>query len=139
MPLNLLNNPNAKLAIKREISVDVRFAKDSGILQTLEGPVPYSKDDAIVTGSAGESWPINRENFIENYIPLNVHIFGENGRYIKKLIKVHVLQIDKVVKVNTKEGGILNGMPGDWLIQYAENEYGIVRDDIFRATYELLS
>jgi len=41
----------------------VHFAAAAGQLQTLEGPVAYAAGDAIVTGVAGEQWPVPADSF----------------------------------------------------------------------------
>ena len=33
----------------------------------------------------------------------------------------------------------LSGHPGDWLVDYGDGSLGIVADDIFATTYEILS
>ena len=30
----------------------------------------------------------------------------------------------------------IGAAPGDWLLRYADGEYGVVRDDIFRQIYQ---
>jgi len=67
-------SPFAKIA-----EVEVEFAEKNGVIQTLEGDVPYKARDAILTGIKGERWPIERSKFDEWYCPVE----GSQGRYRK--------------------------------------------------------
>jgi hypothetical protein len=44
------------------------------------------------------------------------------------------MQNDFCVRL-TDGSGVLRGTPGDWLVQYGSDDWGIVRADIFEATY----
>lgn len=58
--------------IKKLVFSDAVIAKEKGVLETLEGPAKYEKDDFIVIGVSGEVWPINKEKIDKEYL------FGEN-------------------------------------------------------------
>lgn len=135
---DLSNSSLALRAIKRPLPVKVSFAEADGVCQTLEGPVAYRKGDAILTGIAGENWPVERLKFDERYSPAEGTAPGSEGNYIKKPMTVFALRLDAPVAVSMPGGGTLHGMPGDWLLQYAQGDYGIVKDEIFRATYDLM-
>ena len=64
--------------------------------------------------------------------------FGSDGNYVKKPLEVFALRLEKPLEVKMPAGGVLHGEAGDWLLQYGPADYGIVRDDIFRGTYDLL-
>jgi hypothetical protein len=135
---NLLTNPNARQVIKKPIPVKVIFAKEDGICQTLEGCVSYSKGDAILTGIVEEKWPVSRINFDERYIPSGQIVPGHEGIYIKVPMRVLALQLEGPMSVTLGKGDILEGKSGDWLLQYSEGEFGIIKDEIFRETYDFL-
>lgn len=128
---------HSRLAIKKSISVKVYFAPEPGILSTLEGMVPYERGDALLTGAVGDTWPVEREKFFHNYIPEPPTVLGQDGRYIKCPVQVWALQIHEPFIVRIRQGKAeLRGSPGDWLVQYGPNDYGVVRADIFAQTYE---
>ena len=136
---NLLNNPIAKKVIKKPLPIKVIFAKEDGVCQTLEGQVSYLKEDAILTGIVGETWPIKRVSFDDRYIASEDIDYGCDGIYTKKPMEALALRLEVELQVSLSKGDILEGMPGDWLLQYAEGEFGIIKDDIFRATYDFLT
>lgn len=121
-------------------TVQARFANADGLLETLEGAVPYTKGDAILTGVEGEQWPVVREKFFQKYDPVPPCVGGEAGTYAKKRLLVYAKQMQTPFSVRLKAvGALLAGKPGDWLVQYAVGDYGIVSDDIFQKTYQVLS
>ena len=135
---DLSTDSRAQRVVKRPLPVRVRFAKTDGVCQTLEGPVGYHAGDPILTGVAGEKWPVARAIFDERYSPAEGATPGNDGNYIKKPVAVFALRLDAPVEVRMPAGGALSGMPGDWLVQYGPADYGIIKDEIFRATYEFL-
>ncbi|NML63067.1 hypothetical protein HHL21_18675 [Massilia sp. RP-1-19] len=54
-------------ARKREHQVSVRFAAAAETVETGEGPVDAAPGDAIITGAAGETWPVARAVFALRY------------------------------------------------------------------------
>jgi len=136
--IDLSRSKNAMEAIKSSVAIEVFFALDDGICITKEGDVSYKAGDAIMTGTEGERWPIERSKFDTSYEPIAPTKQGENGLYNKKPIAVYALQMDKpfYVTVSWAEDR-LEGQPGDWLLQYGENDYGIVSQSIFEKTYEI--
>ena len=131
-------DPRAVRVIKRPINIKVTFAKADGICQTLEGPVDYLSGDAILTGIANENWPVVRAIFDKRYEPAEGTAFGSDGNYVKKPLEVFALRLEMPLDVTLPAGGVLHGEAGDWLLQYGPTDYGIVRDDIFRSTYDFL-
>lgn len=136
VPPDLSANPKALRVVKRPIPVRVWFSKEAGICQTLEGQVAYRSGDAILTGVAGESWPVERVKFDERYEAAGATRRGEDGQYVKKPLVVYAVQLDGYIEIQMPEGGMLRGTSGDWLLQYGASDYGIAKDEIFRATYE---
>ena len=126
----------AERVTKRPLVVKVAFAQAAGICQTLEGPVDYLAGDAILTGIANENWPVVRAMFDKRYEAAKGTAFGSNGNYVKKPLEVLALRLEMPLDVTLPAGGVLHGETGDWLLQYGPADYGIVRDDIFRSTYD---
>ena len=133
---DLLSAPGAVVAVKRPLPVQVRFATAAGVCETLEGPVAYRSGDAILTGTVGESWPVEREKFDVSYVSADGRPAGTDGTYVKHPLPVPAVRLEAAAEVSLR-GGTLKGEPGDWLVRYAEGDYGIVRGEIFAGTYEI--
>jgi hypothetical protein len=135
-PPDLASDPRALRVIKRPDPVQAEFAPGDGVCETLEGAVQFRAGDAILTGVRGERWPVEREHFLASYAPVPPTRAGENGRYRKAPHIAHALRLDHAREVPVgSHGDLLHGHPGDWLLQHADGTYGVVQDDIFRATY----
>jgi len=137
--LNLQEILYAKRVQKKEISVGVCFADNDGVSKTKEGDVLFRVGDAIMTGVEGEQWPIERTKFDISYkaVPPSKH--GENGQYCKKPMQVFALQMNEPFYVNVSwADDRIEGKAGDWLLQYGEDDYGIVSQSIFEKTYEVI-
>lgn len=139
MPLfenvNLAADPNAAQYVKTE-EVDVRFADADSALESREGLNRYARGDALVTGSTGEQWSVTRSRFDARYEPVGGIAQGTAGRYRSRPIPVWAKQIREVFNVARVAGGdLLKGAAGDWLMQYAPGDYGIVENAKFRRVY----
>jgi hypothetical protein len=125
--------------IKKDLSVPVTFAREAGVLKTLEGSVSYKKGDALLTGPYQDSWPVARKYFFETYSPVADIQPGLDGEYRKERCHIWALQIYEPFMVELSENrGILHGKHSDWLLQYDANEYGVIRQEFFDATYDIL-
>jgi PGDYG protein len=128
---------------KRAVPVPVTFARSSGTLETLEGPVPYEVGDAIVTGTKGESWPVGRSDFLDRYAPLPGTNPGDNGTYERRPEVLDALQVtdddNPPLEVTIASGGVLTARTGDWIVQYSTGDLGVVNQQIFKETYEVIS
>ena len=103
---------------------------------TLEGPVRHAAGDAILTGSAGEQWPIPRAIFEATYAPVAPLRSGEDGAYIKKAIPVEARQADRAEVVTLGDGrGQIHAQPGDWIVTAPDGRQWVVAEAIFRTTY----
>ena len=118
---------------------------NNGHIQTKEtssgdAGVAFTPRDAILTGSANESWPIARATFEKTYAPAKRSRMGRDGRFFKKAAPVLGVQMQKAFAV-TASWGRLEGKPGDWLVQYDDQgkDFGIVDQGIFEQTYERLT
>jgi hypothetical protein len=136
--IDLRKDGKARTAKKRPVPVMVRFAKSDGDLATREGLVRYIKGDALLTGLVGDSWPVARDNFLDRYEAESGTQHGEDGTYMKRPLSVLVKRLDCPVAVAVGQSrDPIEGLPGDWLVQYAPGEHGIVSQDIFESTYAL--
>jgi len=138
-PPYLAHDPGARRARKRPVQVDVRFAAGPGVLATAEGDVRYQGGDAIVTGKAGDTWPVPRARFLATYDAVPPTRSGEPGTYRKRVALVRARRMDAPFTVELSEGrGALSGGPGDWLVEYAPGDLAVVDAAIFASTYELI-
>lgn len=121
---------------KRPLPVAVEFAAMAGTVQTLEGAVRYDAHDALLTGVEGERWPVARARFDATYVAVAPTQPGEAGRYLKHPQRVRARRMDAAFCVRIRGGDVLSGGAGDWLLQYAPGEHGIVLARVFAATYD---
>ena len=106
------------------------IAEQDGVIQTLEGPVNYKKGYYILTGPKGEQYPIPPEKFHELKDDA-----GDGVCYPKKIIKLAKLA-DHDGSVATSWGETLNYTTGeDYIVRHGNNDYGVVKRDIFTKTY----
>ena len=135
-----LNNKHTSILVrKKPIYGEVKFAKNLGTLKTLEGEVRYEAGAAILTGEAGDTWPVERAKFDASYEAVNGTKHGEDGTYQKRQIEVLAIQLTEPTSVNVGYADDpITGQVGDWLVQYGEGDFGIVNAEIFANTYEIL-
>ena len=124
--------------VKKPIPVLVEFASTAGEIQSLEGPVRYAPGDALMTGAAGEHWPISRIRFEATYDPVPPTHMGENGIYLKKRILIEARQATQEERISlAEERGILIARAGDWVVTAPDGHEWVVANDIFLETYEV--
>ena len=106
------------------------IADSDGQIETLEGPVNYKKGYYILTGPKGEKYPIPPHKFDDLKDDL-----GDGVCTPKKIIKIAKLA-DHSGSVDTSWGEKLNYNTGeDYIVRHGENDYGVVKKDIFIKTY----
>lgn len=137
--LDLRTDPQAALYIKQE-TVQVRFAAHPGELISREGPNRYACSDAIITGSTGDRWSVSRARFDARYLPLAPTQAGQDGAYINKPVPVLARQMSHPFRIARSAGGdLLHGNAGDWVLQYAAGDYGVVEQRRFAQVYRPLA
>lgn len=137
---DLAADPRAVVVRKRPVRRRVVFARAPGTCATLEGHVAYAPGDAIVTGEQGESWPVARAHFDANYAPTAPTRAGGDGLYERRAAQAHALELDAAARIDLADGrGALCGARGDWLIDYGNGDFGMVRGDIFARTYDVIT
>jgi hypothetical protein len=136
---DLTADPAARRAVKNE-RVAVEFADVAGALVSGVGINRYSPGDALITGSTGDRWSVSRDRFDRKYDPEPPTVRGESGNYRNRPAAVLAKRIDQSFTVARTAGGdSLNGDAGDWLIQYAPGDYGIVERTRFERVYRLVA
>ena len=133
--LDLRNSEAAKLYEKHE-TVEVEFALTNGQVQSREGKNSYSAGDALITGSTGDRWSVTRDRFDVKYLPVAPTRAGENGRYANIPAPVLAQMMPQDFTIERQSGGdLIHGKAGDWLLQYAPGDHGIVQAAKFAKVY----
>jgi len=115
---------------KKPAKEKYQIADEPGTIDTLEGPVKYPKGFYIMTGPKGEQYPISPEKFNDLKDDL-----GDGVCTPKKIMKIAKLA-DHSGSVDTSWGEKLHYNPGeDYIVRHGENDYGVVKKDIFQQTY----
>jgi hypothetical protein len=133
--LDLTTDPAAQRVVKDE-TVIVQFAGAAGELMSLEGPNRYAPGDALITGTTGERWVVSRERFDAKYVPLVSGPHGTAGAYRNRPVTVLAKQMQATFSIaRTEAGDVLRGEAGDWVMQYAPGDYGVVKAARFAKVY----
>lgn len=128
-------DPDTRKVFKQE-TVSVEFALDAGVIQSTVGPNRYSPGDALVTGDTGDRWSVSRNRFDAKYRPEPPTLLGQAGRYRNVPVTVLAKRMSVAFTVARSAGGdVLRGDPGDWLVEYAPGDYGVVAQARFDKIY----
>jgi hypothetical protein len=140
MPLNLKSpdlsaDPAACWVVKDEI-VSVEFAVAPGSLASAVGTNRYTVGDALLTGSTGDRWSVSRDRFDAKYRAEAPTLPGQAGRYRNRPARILAKHMSVDFSIQRSAGGdLLYGAAGDWLMQYAEGDHGIVAAARFDSVY----
>lgn len=133
--VDLASDAKAAAFVKDE-EVTVSFARVAGVLASREGENRYGQGDALVTGSNGDLWSVSRARFDARYEPAAGQAHGEDGPYRNKPLPVLARQVSVPFTLRRSAGGdLLRGKAGDWLLQYAPGDFGIVDQEKFARVY----
>ena len=133
--LDLRADPAARWYVKHE-QVQVRFATQEGELVSREGPNRYRAGDALITGSTGDRWSVSRARFDARYTPVAPGMEGRDGLYVNRPIPVLARRMTASFTMARSAGGdVLRGKAGDWVLQYAPGDYGVVEQERFAKVY----
>lgn len=133
--IDLRQDAHAACYVKDE-TVEVVFAQRAGSIASREGPNRFGAGDALLTGAGGDRWSVARQRFDARYRPLPPLQHGADGAYRNLPLPVLARQIASAFTVRRRVGGdLLHGCAGDWLLQYAPGDWGIVAQARFRQLY----
>jgi hypothetical protein len=136
--LDLTGNIHAVWAVKDEL-VTVEFAVAAGTLESAVGTNRYTVGDALITGTTGDRWCVSRHRFEAKYAAEEPTQIGQPGSYRNRPLPVRARCMDVPFCVRRSAGGdVLHGEAGDWLVQYAPGDHGIVAQDRFASVYRVL-
>ena len=132
---DLAADADARWVVKDEV-VRVQFAAAAGELQSAVGVNRYAPGDALIAGTTGDRWCVSRARFDAKYRPEGSVRAGDGGIYRNRPVPILAKQIDRAFSVARCVGGdLLRGEAGDWLVQYAPGDFGIVARTRFAAVY----
>ncbi len=135
---DLSTDPAARRAVKDE-TVAVQFAASEGTLVSAVGLNRYAARDALITGSTGDRWCVSRDRFDQKYEPVAPTVHGEPGLYRNRPVTILAKRMEAPFSISRTAGGdVLHGEAGDWLVQYAPGDYGIVARARFEQVYKLV-
>lgn len=127
----------AALRVVKDETVTVEFASAAGSLMSLEGPNQYLPGDALITGATGERWVVSRDRFDAKYVPREGMPHGNAGAYRNVPVVVLAKRMDQSFSIARSEAGdVLHGEAGDWVMQYAPGDYGVVKAARFAKVYK---
>jgi uncharacterized protein (DUF2237 family) len=123
--------------VKDEV-VSVEYAVAAGVLESAVGLNRYAAGDALLTGSTGDRWCVSRDRFDAKYQPESPTLPGEPGRYRNRPVSILAKRMTVAFTVERSVGGdLLRGNAGDWLVQYAPGDHGIVAAARFDGVYRV--
>lgn len=132
---DLAADPGAVHVVKDEV-VAVEFAAAPGALASAVGLNRYVAGDALVTGSTGDRWCVSRDRFDARYRPCPGTRAGAAGDYRNVPVPILAKRIDRPFRIARAAGGdVLAGNAGDWAVQYAPGDYGVVEQSRFERVY----
>jgi hypothetical protein len=124
-------------AYEKHETVEVEFALTGGSIQSREGENSYCAGDALITGSTGDRWSVARKRFDAKYLPLAATQAGQSGRYANIPAPVLAQVMPQDFSIERQSGGdVIQGKAGDWLLQYAPGDHGIVAAAKFSKVYQ---
>jgi hypothetical protein len=127
----------AALRVVKDETVTVEFASATGSLMSLEGPNQYLPGDALITGATGERWVVSRDRFDAKYVPREGVAHGNAGAYRNVPVVVLAKRMGEAFSIARSEAGdVLHGEAGDWVMQYAPGDYGVVKAARFAKVYK---
>jgi uncharacterized protein (DUF2237 family) len=130
---------DAVWAVKDEL-VTVEFAVTAGSLESAVGTNRYAVGDALITGTTGDRWCVSRDRFEAKYAAEAPTQIGQPGSYRNRPVPVRAKRMDTPFCVRRSAGGdVLHGEAGDWLVQYAPGDHGIVAAARFESVYRVRS
>jgi len=136
--LDLTGNIHAVWAVKDEL-VMVEFALAAGTLESAVGTNRYAVGDALITGTTGDRWCVSADRFEAKYTAEAPTQSGHPGNYRNRPIPVRTKRMDTPFEVRrSARGDVLRGEAGDWVVQYAPGDHGIVAQDRFARVYRVL-
>ena len=98
----------------------------------------YAAGDALLTGSTGDRWCVSRDRFDAKYRPCEGTMAGHAGRYRNLPVVILAKQIHEPFRVARTAGGdVLTGAAGDWAVEYAPGDCGLVARARFEAVYRI--
>src|ERR1700723_2745298 len=88
---------------------------------------------------AGARWRGARARFPDRYRPVPPTVAGQAGRYVSLPNNIMAVPMAERFEVLLADGiSRLMGRAGEWLVDYGDGSLGVVSEDIFAATYDII-
>ena len=124
--------------VKDEV-VRGEFSLAAGVLESAVGLNQYAAGDALLTGSTGDRWCVSRDRFEVKYAPEPPTLAGQGGSYRNRPVAVLAKRMSVAFSIARSAGGdVLLGDAGDWLLQYAPGDHGVVARARFDQVYRVV-
>ena len=126
--------------VKRPVSVRASRVTQPDSIQTREGVVIAAVGDWVLTDDLGNNWPVSEGHLRRHYAQLTPDPSGQVTTWIAKPIEVLATQLNEPVSVPVGPArSYIRGEPGDWLIYYGDNAFGIVAASLFDTLYQTVN
>jgi hypothetical protein len=94
----------------------------------------------LITGATGERWVVSRDRFDAKYVAHDGVPHGHAGAYRNVPVTVLAKQMHEAFSIARSDAGdVLHGEAGDWVMQYAPGDYGVVKATRFAKVYRRAS
>ena len=120
---------------KKPIELEFVISDIAQDIKTKEGTVKCKIGDYILTGTEGEKWPIDQDKFLNTYNVKGNVCFKKPIDVTAILINDDLLGKNESIIVRASWGD-LSGKFGDYIVEYNDNDFGVVGGDIFKKTYQ---
>lgn len=124
--------------VKKPVSVRARLIAQPEHIHTREGIVAAVIGDWVLTDNLGNSWPVSETHLRRHYAESTLYPNEQAGVWIARPIEVLATQLNEPISVPVGHApSYIRGEPGDWLIYYGDNAFGIVAASLFHSLYQL--
>lgn len=121
--------------VKRPVSVRARLVTQPENIHTREGVVAAAIGDWVLTDDLGNSWPVSETHLQRHYAETTPN--EQDATWIARPVEVLATQLNEPISVPVGHAqSYIRGEPGDWLIYYGNNAFGIVAASLFHSLYQ---
>lgn len=120
-----------------EIRIAERADRDQ-VIETADGPVRARPGDFIVSMPSGERYPIQACIFFGGYEILSVVGRWFVGRRLRTARRAWPVTAPAIELDYGTDRGIVSASCGAWVYQSDEQDFGVINEDAYSATYEVV-
>jgi hypothetical protein len=132
----------SKSGIVKPIAIKLNFeyAMQDCVIQTLEGLHNVPVGSVIMTGLEGERYAMSEESFLNKYTDIIYSDQQKNSGVASKKINpdLEYIYLHPSIAFSAKMwNGMFEASIGDYLIKYGDNDFGIIKPNLFYKLYQL--